>query len=65
VSEMMRYKGLKSFYQGQVGFISNFLCYIEDFLVMPLWKEIVQVCENLNVFVNNVEVNLKMLAEKV
>ena len=51
---MLKYKDLTSFYKGQLGFISNFYQNILDFLVLPLWKEIVSICDNLKVFTDNV-----------
>jgi len=40
---MFKYKDFKTFYQGQIGFISTISNYL-DYLVHPLWKEIVGVC---------------------
>jgi len=34
---MLKYKGKKQFFQGQIGFISNFVVYL-DALVLPIWK---------------------------
>ena len=34
---MLRFKGLKEFYTGQIGFVSNYYFYA-DALVLPLWK---------------------------
>lgn len=42
VSEMMRYKGLKSFYQGQVGFISNFLFYMKISWLCPCGRKLLK-----------------------
>jgi hypothetical protein len=36
---MLRYKGKKQFFEGQIGFISIFFIYL-DILVYPLWKEL-------------------------
>ncbi len=64
VTEMLRYKDLTGFYKGQTGFISIFF-YMVDFMVLPLWKEIVLTCSGMAVFTDNIEANLKILAEKV
>lgn len=61
---MLRYKDLTTFYKGQTGFISSFFDKV-DFMVFPLWKEIVVTCNGLAVFTDNIEVNLKMLGEKI
>lgn len=37
VTEIFRYKSLKGFYEGQIGFVSTCLYYLEN-LVLPLWK---------------------------
>jgi len=54
---MLRYKDLKNFYKGQLGFI--------NFLVFPLWKEIVVVCPGLNTFITNIEQNIEILNDKI
>jgi hypothetical protein len=61
---MLRYKDLKTFYKGQIGFISIFYL-ILDYLVVPIWKEISSICSNLKVFTDNIDANIKTLNNKI
>ena len=61
---MLRYKDLKTFYKGQIGFISTYLPN-SDYLVVPIWKEISNVCSNLKVFTENIDTNIKTLNAKI
>lgn len=53
VTEMLRFKNMKGFYQGQVGFISNAID-IVDFLVFPLWKELAYAWPGFSLLIGNI-----------
>jgi hypothetical protein len=61
---MFRYKNLKGFYSGQVGFISNYYNNI-DFLVLPLWKQLNLIWTEIDPFVCNIQDNLLKLQLKI
>jgi hypothetical protein len=61
---MFRFKNLKGFYNGQVGFISKLINNI-DFLVLPLWKQLNLIWKPADPFLNNIQENLIKLQLKI
>jgi hypothetical protein len=60
---MLKYKSNKSFYKGQIGFISKFELIIDNF-VYPLWKEISDCWPGFSFLVENIQTNLSILKVK-